>query len=149
MLTARGPRALEFNCRFGDPETQALLARLDDDLATVLHDTATGRLPERVRFGERAAVCVVMAAAGYPGAYTAGQPIRGLERAAARAGVMVFHAGTRRDGDQVLTAGGRVLGVTATGETVAAARAQVYAAVEEIAFEGAHFRRDIGARRYP
>ena len=148
MLTAKGPRALEFNCRFGDPETQALMARLDDDLGALLHAIATGRPIERVRFSPRAAVCVVMASAGYPGAYASGVPIDGLDAAGAVDGVTVFHAGTREDGDRVVTAGGRVLGVTAVGDDVDDARARAYRAVESIRFEGAHFRRDIGNRRH-
>ncbi|HEY2745775.1 MAG TPA: phosphoribosylamine--glycine ligase [Polyangia bacterium] len=146
MLTAKGPRALEFNCRFGDPETQALMARLDDDLGGLLYANATGRPIERVRFSPRAAVTVVMASAGYPGAYPSGVPIDGLDAAGRLDGVTVFHAGTRRDGERVVTAGGRVLGVTAVGDDVAAARARVYDAVAHINFAGAHYRRDIGAR---
>jgi phosphoribosylamine--glycine ligase len=147
MLTAKGPRALEFNCRFGDPETQVLMARLDDDLGALLYANATGRPIERVRFSPRAAVCVVMASGGYPGAYASGVPIEGLDAAGAVDGVTVFHAGTRRDGDRVVTAGGRVLGVTGVGDSVDDARASAYRAVERIRFEGAHFRRDIGKRR--
>jgi phosphoribosylamine---glycine ligase len=146
MLTARGPKVLEFNCRFGDPETQALLARLDDDLGALLHAVAIGRPVERVRFSARAAVCVVMASAGYPGPYPTGIPIDGLDAAARLDGVTVFHAGTRRDGDRIVTAGGRVLGVTAVGDDVEQARGRAYRAVESIQFEGAHFRRDIGRR---
>ncbi len=146
MLTAKGPRALEFNCRFGDPETQALMARLDDDLGALLYANATGRPIERVRFSARAAVTVVMASGGYPGAYQSGVPIDGLDAAGAIDGVTVFHAGTRRDGERVVTAGGRVLGVTAVGDDVTAARARVYDAVAQIRFAGAHYRRDIGDR---
>lgn len=146
MLTERGPRALEFNCRFGDPETQVLMARLDDDLGAALHAIATGRPLARLRFSPRAAVCVVMAAPGYPGGYPTGAPIVGLEAAGKLDGVVVFHAGTRREGEHVVTAGGRVLGVTAVGDTVEAARARAYSAVETIHFEGAHWRRDIGRR---
>jgi phosphoribosylamine--glycine ligase len=147
MLTARGPRALEFNCRFGDPETQVLMARLDDDLGALLYANATGRPLERVRFSSRAAVCVVMASGGYPGAYASGVPIDGLEAARGVDGVTVFHAGTRKEGDRVVTAGGRVLGVTGVGDGVDQARERAYRAVESIRFEGAHFRRDIGKRR--
>jgi len=146
MLTEKGPRALEFNCRFGDPETQALMARLDDDLGQVLYANATGRPIERVRFSPRAAVTVVMASEGYPGAYTGGVPIDGLDAAGRLDGVTVFHAGTRRDGDRIVTAGGRVLGVTAVGDDVGAARARAYDAAAQIKFAGAHYRRDIGAR---
>ncbi len=148
MLTARGPRVLEFNCRFGDPETQVLMARLDEDLGALLHAVATGRRVERVRFSARAAVCVVMAAAGYPGPYATGTPIEGLDAAARIEGVTVFHAGTRRDdAGRVVTAGGRVLGVTAVGDDVEQARARAYDAVAHIHFAGAHYRRDIGMRR--
>jgi phosphoribosylamine---glycine ligase len=147
MLTDKGPRALEFNCRFGDPETQVLMARLDDDLGAVLYANATGKTIERVRFSNRAAVCVVMASGGYPGAYDSGVPIDGLDDAARVDGVIVFHAGTRRDGDRVVTAGGRVLGVTGVGDSVTEARARAYDAVAQIRFAGAHYRRDIGMRR--
>jgi phosphoribosylamine---glycine ligase len=145
MLTAAGPRVLEFNCRFGDPETQVIVPRLDEDLGELLLACATGRLPARVRWRPDAAVCVVLASAGYPASSSSGDEIRGLDAAAA-AGAIVFHAGTRADGDRVVTAGGRVLGVTALGETPADARARAYAAVERIEFRGAQFRRDIGAR---
>jgi len=147
MLTAKGPRALEFNCRFGDPETQVLMARLDDDLGVLLHANATGAKIDRVRFSPRAAVCVVMASGGYPGAYESGVPIDGLDAAGRVDGVTVFHAGTRLDGERVVTAGGRVLGVTGVGDTVEAARAGAYEAVAQIKFAGAHYRRDIGQRR--
>jgi phosphoribosylamine--glycine ligase len=147
MLTQKGPRALEFNCRFGDPETQVLMARLDDDLGALLYANATGRPIERVRFSPRAAVCVVMASEGYPGAYENGRPIDGLDEAGRVDGVTVFHAGTRLDGERVVTAGGRVLGVTGVGDSVEAARARAYEAVAHIRFAGAHYRRDIGMRR--
>jgi phosphoribosylamine---glycine ligase len=147
MLTDKGPRALEFNCRFGDPETQVLMARLDDDLGALLYANATGRPIERVRFSSRAAVCVVMASGGYPGAYESGVPIEGLDAAGQVDGVTVFHAGTRLDGERVVTAGGRVLGVTGVGGTVDEARARAYEAVAHIRFAGAHYRRDIGVRR--
>jgi phosphoribosylamine--glycine ligase len=147
MLTATGPKVLEFNCRFGDPETQSLLARLDDDLGALLYANAVGAPLPRVRFSPRAAVCVVMTAPGYPGAYESGAPISGLDAAGAADGVVVFHAGTRRDeAGRIVTSGGRVLGVTATGADVDEARTHAYAAVEKISFKGAHYRRDIGAR---
>jgi phosphoribosylamine--glycine ligase len=146
MLTATGPKVLEFNCRFGDPEVQALLARLDDDLGALLYANAVGQPLPRVRFSSQAAVCVVMTAPGYPGAYESGAPISGLDDAAA-VGALVFHAGTRRDeAGRIVTSGGRVLGVTATGADAAEARARAYAAVAKISFKGAHYRHDIGAR---
>jgi phosphoribosylamine--glycine ligase len=149
MLTAQGPKVLEFNCRFGDPEIQALLARLDDDLGAVLHAIASGRPVERVRFAPRPAVCVVMTAPGYPGSYPTGTPIDGLEHVKALTDVTVFHAGTRRDeSGRIVTAGGRVLGVTASGDDLDQARQRAYAAVQQISFDGAHWRRDIGLRRH-
>jgi phosphoribosylamine--glycine ligase len=148
MLTSSGPKTLEFNCRFGDPETQVLIPRIADDLAGLLHATAIGRMPDRVRFAERAAVCVVMAAGGYPGPVAAATEITGLDRAAALGDVIVFHAGTQKDGDKLFTAGGRVLGVTGLGPTVASARSRAYQAVDTIHFAGAQVRRDIGARSY-
>jgi phosphoribosylamine--glycine ligase len=146
MLTAEGSRVLEFNCRFGDPETQALMVRLDDDLGELLYAVATSARISRPRFSPRASVCVVMAAPGYPAAPQTGAPIRGLDEAGAIDGVTVFHAGTKQEGGSVVTAGGRVLGVTAVGESVEDARARAYRAVETIEFEGAHYRRDIGKR---
>jgi len=137
---------LEFNCRFGDPETQPLLMRLDEDLLPLLADTAAGRLRDRpLRFRPDAAVTVVVAAGGYPGKIETGKEIRGLDRAEAVPGVRVFHAGTRTAAGRVTTAGGRVLGVTGTGTTLAEARARTYEAVAQVSFEGARYRRDIGA----
>jgi phosphoribosylamine--glycine ligase len=144
MLTAAGPRVLEFNCRFGDPETQPLMLRLKDDLGALLHAVAVGKPPSRVHFSDEAAVCVVLAAGGYPGPYESGQEIRGLEQVS---DAVVFHAGTRRDGERIVTAGGRVLGVTARGADVAEARRRAYAAVAHIHFDGMHYRSDIGGRR--
>jgi phosphoribosylamine--glycine ligase len=143
MLTADGPRVLEFNCRFGDPETQPLLLRLEDDLAETLHAVALGRPPARLRFSADAAVCVVLAAAGYPGSYANGQEIHGLDDVEE---AVVFHAGTRLDEGRVVTSGGRVLGVTARGADVGEARARAYRAVERIRFDGMHYRKDIGGR---
>jgi phosphoribosylamine--glycine ligase len=127
------------------------MARLDDDLGALLHANAVGTPIARVKFSSEAAVCVVMTAPGYPGAYESGAPISGLDAVDASAaddgGVVVFHAGTRRDEQgRIVTSGGRVLGVTATGADVAAARTRAYAAVGKISFKGAHYRRDIGAR---
>jgi phosphoribosylamine--glycine ligase len=146
MVTADGPKVLEFNCRFGDPETQVLMARLDEDLGLLLSELAAGRLPETVRFTAEAAVCVVLTAPGYPGSYPTGAPLSGLEAALAQPGIELFFAGTRADGDRLVTSGGRVLGVTACAPTVAEARHRALAAVAEVRFPGAHHRTDIGAR---
>jgi phosphoribosylamine--glycine ligase len=145
MLTTKGPQVLEFNCRFGDPETQVLLPRLKSDLVDLLEATIDGRLDEtRIEWDSRAAVCVVMASAGYPGKYETGKRIVGLKEAEALKGVTVFHAGTRLSKNRVETAGGRVLGVTATAESLPAAKRRAYDAVEKIEFDGRYYRRDIG-----
>jgi phosphoribosylamine---glycine ligase len=147
MLTASGPRVLEFNARFGDPETQVYLARLESDLVELLDASARGSLGSvRLAWSPLASVCVVMASGGYPGEYARGKVISGLEAAERRAGVKVFHAGTARANGEVVTNGGRVLGVTALGADLEAARAAAYAAIEQIHFEGAQYRRDIGHR---
>ena len=144
MMTADGPRVLEFNCRFGDPETQTILPRLKSDLVPLLEATIDGTLPEAtLEWDERPAVTVVMASGGYPGGYEKGKPINGLPSCADMTDVHVFHAGTRRHTGEVVTAGGRVLAVTALGDTVDAARTLAYEAVARIEFEGAHYRRDI------
>ena len=144
MITAEGVRVLEFNCRFGDPETQALLPRMKSDLLPLLEATIDGKIDKsEIEWDKRAAVTVVLASAGYPGKYETGKSISGLNRAAKLEGVQIFHAGTRPDNNQVLTSGGRVLAVTALGSTIAAARARAYEAVSLIEFEGRHFRRDI------
>ena len=145
MITREGPKVIEFNCRFGDPECQAILPRLEDDLLALLLATATGKgLPTALAFSPQSSVCVVMTSAGYPGAYETGRTITGVEAAAGLPGVNVFHAGTALAGGALVTAGGRVLGVQALGADVAAAIRTAYAAVERIRFEGAHYRRDIG-----
>jgi phosphoribosylamine--glycine ligase len=145
MLTAKGPRVLEFNCRFGDPETQVLLPRLKSDLVDLLEATIDGRLREtRAEWDSHAAVCVVMASSGYPGKYEIGKRIVGLKEADALQGVTVFHAGTRLSKNLVETAGGRVLGVTAIAEGLPAAKRRAYDAVEKIEFDGRYYRRDIG-----
>ena len=147
MLTANGPKVLEFNARFGDPETQVYLPRLENDLVEVLAASVDGTLDQvELRWSEAAAVCVVMASGGYPGPVTKGKVIRGLTAAAQMPHTKVFHAGTARKGADTVTNGGRVLGVTAWGAGLAAARAAAYAAVEQIEFEGAQIRRDIGAK---
>jgi phosphoribosylamine---glycine ligase len=145
MLTKSGPKVLEFNCRLGDPETQAILARVDFDLADVLADAADGDLkPEKLKWKAAASACVVMASGGYPGKFETGKEIRGLAEAARVADVKVLHAGTKRAGDSIVTSGGRVLGVTATGNTLNIALQKAYEAAEKIQFEGMHFRKDIG-----
>jgi phosphoribosylamine--glycine ligase len=147
MLTADGPRVLEYNVRFGDPETQVILPRLDEDAFELFLACARGALPERpVAYSPRPALTVVMAAAGYPAAPRTGDVITGLEDAAALPDVHVYHAGTVRDGDAVRTAGGRVLAVTGVGDDLAAAARAAYAGVERVRWPGAHYRRDIGAR---
>ena len=145
MVTTDGPKVLEFNCRFGDPETQVLLPRLESDLVELLEATIDGRLGEvNARWKPQTAVCVVLASGGYPGSYATGKPIAGLEAKAD--GVTVFHAGTRTESGRIVTSGGRVLGVTALADDLPGARARAYAAVEGIDFEGRHFRRDIAAK---
>jgi len=145
MLTEAGPRVLEYNARFGDPETQVLLPRLDGDWLPVLHACATGRLESAdLQWKREAAVCVVMSAGGYPGSYDKGLAIEGVEQAEALDDVIVFHAGTARDAAGALvTAGGRVLGVTALGRTLASARDRAYEAVACIRWAGEHHRTDI------
>jgi phosphoribosylamine--glycine ligase len=142
------PRVVEFNVRFGDPETQPLVLRMEGDLVPLLLGAARGGLERAAPLGFRdAAVCVVLASGGYPREFEAGFPIEGLEEAEARADVVVFHAGTRGDGHGgFVTAGGRVLGVTARGATVREARERAYAAAARIRFRGQHYRRDIAAR---
>ena len=146
MVTAQGVKVLEFNVRFGDPETQAILPRLETDLVEALLATAERRLAEvDLRWSADPAVCVVMASAGYPGSYEKGLPIQGLDDARA-SGASVFHAGTKREGDGFVTSGGRVLGVTASGQGFAEAVANAYRGVHCIAWEGAYFRNDIAHR---
>ena len=144
MLTAGGPRVLEFNARFGDPETQPILMRLKSDLLEIMLAVCEGRLDEiTLDWDTRAAVCVVMASKGYPDAYEKGKVIEGLDEAAKLKDVMVFHAGTANKNGKIVTAGGRVLGVTALGETIAEAKARAYEAVNMIKFDGAYCRTDI------
>ena len=147
MLTASGPKVLEFNCRLGDPETQAIVPRMDFDLAQVLAELASGILePARLKWKPGASVCVVMASGGYPGKFATGKKIEGLTDAERVTGVKVFHAGTVRDGGSIVTSGGRVLGVTAAADSVERALAAVYQAAAKIHFEGVHYRKDIAAR---
>ena len=144
MITAAGPKVLEFNCRFGDPEIQAVLMRLESDLFDLLEAVVDGGLAEaEIRWNPKPAVCVVMASGGYPGKYQSGKVIKGLNVASAMEDVYVFHAGTDRIEHLTVSSGGRVLGVTALGETIADAKQRAYAAVEAISFEDAYFRRDI------
>jgi phosphoribosylamine--glycine ligase len=145
MLTADGPRVLEFNCRFGDPETQSLLPRLDGDLLGALAGAASGHLDaSELTTADNAAVTVVLTAADYPSAVDVGSPIRGIE-AAEESGALVFHAGTALNGDRLVTNGGRILNVTATGESVTQARDRAYDACERISFSGMRYRKDIAA----
>jgi phosphoribosylamine--glycine ligase len=148
MLTAEGPRVVEFNCRFGDPECQALMVRAPGDLVPLLMAAARGEAwPAAHPWPSTASVCVNLASGGYPGTYPTGLPIRGVEAAGARPGVQVFHAGTATKNGALVTAGGRVLGVTAVADSMDAAIAAAYAAVGEISFDGMHYRTDIGRRR--
>ena len=150
MLTPAGMMVLEFNCRFGDPETQPILMLMKSDLVPILMATAERRLSEvQLEWEPGAAVCVVMASGGYPGKYEVGKPISGLEDAKNLPSVQIFHAGTARKDGRIVTNGGRVLGVTARGADIALARKAAYEAVAKISFEGAHFRRDIAARVSP
>ena len=147
MLTREGPKVLEFNARFGDPETQVYLTRLENDLVELLDACVTGALGRhRLRWSPTASVCVVMASGGYPGPVAKGLPISGLDAAAQLPNTVVFHAGTALSGGRVVTHGGRVLGVTSWAPGLQAARDAAYAAVERIQFEGAQFRRDIAAK---
>ena len=147
MLTREGPKVLEFNARFGDPEAQVYLARLENDLVELLEASVEGTLDRmELRWSPMAAVCVVLASGGYPGASTQGKPIRGLAEAEEVPHTKVFHAGTKESGDDIVTNGGRVLGVTALGPDLARARAAAYAAVEKIEFDGVQFRRDIASK---
>ena len=142
------PKVLEFNCRFGDPETQVLMRRLKSDLLDMIEATINGTLSEsEPAWDDRAAVCVVLASGGYPGPIEKGKVITGIEAADSDPDVVVFHAGTalNKEGGHAVTSGGRVLGVTALGATLEEARAKAYSAADKICFEGKQLRRDIGA----
>lgn len=146
MLTKEGPKVVEYNARFGDPETQAVLPLLESDLFAIMRAVREGRLAETdIRWKKESAACIVLASGGYPGKYESGKLISGLEDAET-AGATVYHAGTKKTDAGYVTAGGRVLGVTALGDTLADAVHSAYAAAEKIHFEGAHMRRDIGSR---
>ncbi len=147
MITKDGPKVVEFNCRFGDPETQALLMRLESDLAPILQACMDGTLAEQeVKWSKKAACCVVMASGGYPEKYEKGKEIAGLEEANSLPETVVFHAGTSNADGKVVTAGGRVLGVTSLGATINESIGNAYKAVEKISFEGAQYRKDIGQK---
>jgi phosphoribosylamine--glycine ligase len=144
MITDNGARVLEFNCRFGDPETQALLPRMKSDLLPLLEATIDGNIDNYpIEWDQRPAVTVVIASGGYPGKYETGKSISGLNEAAELDGVQIFHAGTKQLNDEIVTAGGRVLAVTALGSTIAEARSRAYEAVSRIHFENCRYRRDI------
>ena len=146
MLTKDGPKVVEYNARFGDPETQVVLPLLESDLFAIMRAVREGRLAETdIRWKKESAACIVLASGGYPEKYESGKLISGLEDAEA-AGATVYHAGTKKTDAGYVTAGGRVLGVTALGDTLADAVHSAYAAAEKIHFEGAHMRRDIGSR---
>jgi phosphoribosylamine--glycine ligase len=147
MLTTNGPKVLEFNCRFGDPETQPLMMRLKSDLLEVMLAVADGKLDDvELKWDPRPALCVVASSKGYPSSYPTGLPITGLADADAIPDVKVFHSGTAKKGNEIVTDGGRVLAVTALGNTIADAQKRAYQAMDKIHFEGMHFRKDIGWR---
>jgi phosphoribosylamine--glycine ligase len=147
MIRAGEIKVLEFNARFGDPETQPLLLRMKSDLVPLLEAVVDGRLRDQtIDWRPDASVCVVMTSRGYPGPYDQGALIAGLEEAAAEPDVMIFHAGTNHTKGQILTGGGRVLGVTGLGQDIQGAIATTYRAVKKIHWEGAHYRTDIGVR---
>jgi phosphoribosylamine---glycine ligase len=147
MITHNGLRVLEFNCRFGDPETQAILPRLKSNLVSLLMATIEGRLEDvTIEFDSRTAVTVILASGGYPGKYDTGKPIEGLEDAARLPEVRIFQAGTKRQDGKIVTSGGRVLAITALGKSTTEARERAYSAIGQIHFEGCHFRRDIALR---
>lgn len=150
MLTKSGPQVLEYNCRLGDPETQAIVARMDFDLAEVLSDVAAERLePAKLKWRPGASVCIVLASGGYPGRFEGGKPIEGLTSSENNRGVKILHAGTKLERGIVVTSGGRVLGVTASGRTLGAALSSAYRGASKIHFEGLHYRKDIGAHHTP
>jgi phosphoribosylamine--glycine ligase len=148
MLTSAGPKVIEYNCRFGDPETQVVLPRLQTPLLDIVDAVIDERLAEiDIEWDNSAAACVIMASPGYPGAYAKGAVIDGLDENGQVEGAVVYHAGTGEKGGRFVTAGGRVLGVTATGGNLDEALLTAYAAVDNIDFPGAQYRRDIGAKR--
>ncbi len=149
MMTAAGVRVIEYNARFGDPETQVVLPRLKTDLVDIIEAVIDGRLDEiEIEWEDNAAVCVVLASGGYPVKYATGYEISGLDEIAKYDDLTVFHAGTKRDGDKLVTAGGRVLGITAVAENLDAAIRRAYEGVEMVSFKDCHFRHDIGIKKY-
>ena len=145
MMTDSGPKVLEFNARFGDPETQAIMARMRSDIVPLLQQGAAGQLGDtKVQWAKEPAVCVVLASRGYPETPETGHVVQGLESLKDWSDVVVYHAATRREGDEIKTVGGRVLGVTALGANLETAIKRAYEAVDHISFEGMHYRRDIG-----
>jgi phosphoribosylamine--glycine ligase len=145
MLTKSGPKVLEFNCRLGDPEAQAILARLDFDLAEALEDVAAGRFdPSKLRWKAGAGACVVLTSGGYPGVFETGKVIQGLTGIGNFNGIKVLHASTKLLGDTIVTSGGRVLGVTASAPSLEEALTLAYQAASKIHFAGMHYRKDIG-----
>jgi phosphoribosylamine--glycine ligase len=147
MITRSGPKVLEFNARFGDPECQPIMMRLKSDLVALLEATIDGKLDEvQAEWSDDPAVCVVLSARGYPGPYIKGEEIRGLDKLRHRENVFVFHAGTAKANGRWITSGGRVLGVTATGRDIEAAVKNAYSAVSEITWDGMHYRKDIARR---
>ena len=147
MISEQGPKVVEFNCRFGDPETQVLLPRLVSDIVPIVQACIDGTLAEqKVKWSEKACCCVVMASGGYPGKYEKGKEISGLEKAGSLQDTVVFHAGTKKEGEKILTNGGRVLGVTALGNSIKESIENSYKAVKKISFEEAQYRKDIGQK---
>jgi phosphoribosylamine--glycine ligase len=147
MMTDAGPRVLEYNARFGDPETQVILARMRSDLVPILQGVAEGSLKDvKVEWAKEAAACVVLTSQGYPDAVETGRPISGLDALDGEPDLVVFHAATKQDDDRVVTVGGRVLGVTALGASLDVAVERAYKAVGKISFDGAHYRKDIGRK---
>ena len=147
IVTADGPKVIEFNCRMGDPETQVVLPLIKTDLVDIIEAVCNGSVADLdIELDDRAATCVVMSSGGYPEAYETGFPISGIDRAEASGDVIVFHAGTGRKDGQLVTNGGRVLGVTAIGDTIKSSINRAYEAVDKIDFDSAYFRRDIGHR---
>ena len=147
MLTPNGPKVVEYNCRFGDPETQVVLPLLKSDLYTIMKACREGTLADTdVEWSDQAAACVIEASGGYPQSYKKGYPISGLDADGGHEGVIVYHAGTKKENGIYYTNGGRVLGITGLGDTLQDALAKAYAAVKQITFEKVHYRTDIGRK---